>query len=141
MYNIFISHAWKYHEDYSKIVSWLDEAEANGELEWRNYSVPEHSPLVDPETYTGKRKLEKELLQQIRPASIVIALAGVYASYSDWIGFEIDAAAEMGKTIIGVKPRGNKRVSLKISENAKPIVNWNKNSLIGAINGAIKNID
>ena len=54
-YNIFISHAWKYSEHYNKVVTWLNEAQAEGQFTWKNYSVPEHNPLIDPNTSAGKR--------------------------------------------------------------------------------------
>ena len=73
-YNIFISHAWKYSEHYNKVVTWLNEAQAEGQFTWKNYSVPEHNPLIDPNTSAGKTTLKKELKEQISPASKVIVL-------------------------------------------------------------------
>jgi tetratricopeptide (TPR) repeat protein len=63
-YHIFISHAWKYSEAYEKVVGWLDEAAADGEFKWKNYSVPEHDPLIDPNTTIGKNKLKAMLKNQ-----------------------------------------------------------------------------
>ena len=62
--HIFISHAWKYTEHYKKIVQWLDEAQAEGQLTWSNYSVPAHDPKIDPKTTVGKNKLKEELKKQ-----------------------------------------------------------------------------
>lgn len=132
-YNIFISHAWKYSEHYNKIVQWLNEAQSEGKLTWKNYSVPSHDPLIDPNTTVGKTKLKNELKDQVRPASKVIILAGMYASYSDWIDFEIDTAVNYGKYIIGVKPWGQERIPTKVSNNADIMVGWNKDSVINAI--------
>lgn len=132
-YNIFISHAWRYSEHYNKVVQWLDEAEAEGKFKWRNYSVPEHDPLIDPDTEVGKKQLKEALRQQIKPASIVIILSGMYAAHSEWIDFEIDTAVEYDKYIIGVKPWGQERVPKKVSDNADVMVGWNKNSIVNAI--------
>ena len=132
-YNIFISHAWKYSEHYNKIVQWLNEAQDEGKLTWKNYSVPSHDPLIDPNTTVGKNKLKSELKGQISPASKVIILAGMYAAYSDWIDFEIDTAVDYNKYIIGVKPWGQERVPTKVSSNANIMVGWNKDSVINAI--------
>lgn len=132
-YNIFISHAWKYSEHYTKVVQWLNEAQSEGKLIWKNYSVPSHDPLIDPDTTIGKNKLKEELKGQISPASKVIILAGMYASYSDWIDFEIDTAVNYEKYIIGVKPWGQERIPSKVSSNADTMVGWNKNSVINAI--------
>lgn len=132
-YNIFISHAWKYTEHYKKVVEWLDEAQSEGKFNWKNYSVPEHDPLIDPNTTVGKRKLQAELEGQIKPASIVIILAGMYATHSDWIDFEIDTAVSYNKYIIGVKPWGQERIPKKVSDNANIMVGWNKSSIINAV--------
>ncbi len=132
-YNIFISHAWKYTEHYNKIVQWLNEAQNEGLFNWKNYSVPEHDPLIDPNTTVGKSKLKEALKGQISPASKVIVLAGMYVAYSDWIDFEIDTAVNYKKYIIGVEPWGQERVPIKVSNNADKMVGWNKNSVINAL--------
>lgn len=125
-YRVFISHAWKYHDDYSRMVSLLDEA---AYFSYSNYSVPVDSKF----DRMPKKQLEEELKQQIRPVKCVIALAGVYASYSDWIQFELDFADLIDKPIIGVKPWGNTNVSTSISSVAKEIVGWNTSSIVAAI--------
>lgn len=132
-YNIFISHAWKYSEHYKKIVQWLNEAQDEGKFNWKNYSVPQHDPLIDPNTTVGKNKLKSELKEQIRPASKVIILAGMYVSYSDWIDFEIDTSVSFGKYIIGVKPWGQERIPSRVSSNSDVLVGWNKDSVVNAI--------
>jgi len=132
-YNIFVSHAWKYSSDYDTVVRWLDDAEKNGEFDWKNYSVPEHDPLIDPSTTTGKTKLKEALKGQIRPVSIVIVISGMYAAHSDWIDFEIDYSVELGKYIIGLKPWGQERVPAKIQDNADTMIGWNSSSLVNAI--------
>ena len=132
-YNIFISHAWKYSEHYNKVVQWLNEAQSEGKFNWKNYSVPSHDPLIDPNTPVGKTKLKAELKEQIRPASKAIILAGMYVSYSDWIDYEIDTSVSFGKYIIGVKPWGQERIPLKVSINSDVLVGWNKDSVINAM--------
>ena len=132
-YHIFISHAWKYSEHYNKIVTWLNEAKEEGKLNWSNYSVPSHDPLIDPNTTVGKTKLKALLKQQISPTSVVIILSGMYAAHSEWIDYEIDTAVELNKYIIGVKPWGQERIPTKVSTNADVMVGWNKDSVINAI--------
>lgn len=132
-YNIFISHAWKYSEHYNQVVKWINEAQNEGKLTWKNYSVPEHDPLIDPNTTVGKNKLKGMIDNQIKPASIVIILAGMYTAHSDWIDYEIDTAVSYSKYIIGVKPWGQERIPTKVSNNANVMVGWNKSSIINAI--------
>lgn len=132
-YNIFISHAWKYSEHYNKVVTWLNEAQAEGQFTWKNYSVPEHNPLIDPNTSAGKTTLKKELKEQISPASKVIVLARMYAAHSDWIEFEINTAVDKNKYIIGVKPWSQERIPNIVTNNSDVMVGWNKKSIIDAI--------
>lgn len=133
MYHIFISHAWKYSEHYNKVVDWLNEAENDGILTWSNYSVPEHDPLIDPNTYVGKNKLKAMLDNQIRPASKVLVLSGMYAAHSDWIEYEVNKSVKLNKYIIGIRPWGQERIPKIIQDNADTLVGWNKNSIISAI--------
>ena len=132
-YNLFISHAWDYSEDYKKVVEWLDKAKAEKRLDYKNYSDPKDDPIIDPDEQTKKKRMKEKLENQIRPSSIVIVISGMYVAYSEWIGFEIDTAVEMKKYIIGLKPWGQERVPTKVSDNADVMVGWNYDSLINAI--------
>ena len=132
-YHIFVSHAWRYSDDYGQGVGWLDEAQKEGLFTWSNYSVPSHDPLIDPDKPAGKALLKEGLKKQIMPASKIIVISGMYAAYSDWIDYEIDTSVAMGKYIIGLKPWGQERIPVKIQNNVDTLVGWNKNSLISAV--------
>lgn len=84
-------------------------------------------------TQTIQKKLQATLDAQIKPASKVIVISGMYAAYSDWINYEIDQSINYGKYIIGLRPWGQERVPSKITDNATVMVGWNKASLINAI--------
>lgn len=129
-YDLFISHAWKYNDDYYRLVEMLNSAK---NFKWRNYSVPEHDPVLDPDDPDDKETLTEELKQQIRPVNCVLILSGMYVAYSDWIQTEIDIALSYNKPIIGVKPWGQERVPKAVSDVAKEIVGWNTSSIISAI--------
>jgi len=129
-YNIFISHAWKYSDDYNRLVKLLDESLW---FLWRNYSDPSHDPIIDPNTNLGKEKLKKELDEQIRPVNCVIVISGMYVAYRYWIQTEIDIAISYGKPIIGVKPWGQQRIPKEVQDVAVEMVGWNAESIISAI--------
>ncbi len=102
MYHIFISHAWKRSDHYDKVKEWLDDSG----IDYSDYSVTKENPL-----HSGnKTKLKEDLTTQIRPASCVIILSGMYAAHSDWIEYELSEASRMDKYIIGVKPWGQERL-------------------------------
>lgn len=125
-YHILISHSWDYNTDYKTIKEWLDDAP---NFMWTNYSVPITKPL----DVNGKRELKEKLRNRISLCSCVIILSGMYVSYSEWIDYEIDTAISLGKTIIGVKPRGQERIPSKVSSNADVMVGWNSSSVVQAV--------
>lgn len=129
-YDIFISHAWFYSKGYNKAVELLNEA-AN--LKWRNYSVPKHDPVIDPNTDVGKRKLTSALDQQIKPVNCFLVMAGMYASYKYWIQSEIDIAQSYGKPVIGLIPWGQRKTPQSIQDAAVEMVGWNTSSIVEAI--------
>ena len=126
-YNVFISHAWSHSEEYYRLEEMLDKAP---NFQWKNYSVPAHDGFGK----MSQKALEDQLLEQIRPTSVVLILAGMYINNSDWIQKEIDMAAELGKPIIGIKPWGNEFVPKIVKESSNGnIVGWYTPSIIEAI--------
>jgi hypothetical protein len=129
-YDLFISHAWRYNDEYYRLVEMLDEASY---FDWRNYSVPEHDPVLDPDDPDDEDELTGALQRQIRPVNCVLILSGMYVAYSFWIQKEIDLALGYSKPIVGIKPWGQERIPRAVSDVAKEIVGWNTNSIVAAI--------
>lgn len=100
---------------------------------WRNYSVPEHDPVINPRTEVGKQKLTQKLDQQIRPINCFLIMAGMYANYRYWLQKEVEIAQSYGKPIIGLIPWGQKRTPVYIQQVAEEMVNWNTSSIVAAI--------
>lgn len=125
MKNIFISHSWRYQEEYKTIYQWLKE-----ELSFYDYSIPMHDNCGEN---LPNYRLKECIENQIRYSSIVIIIGRIAASYSEWINFEIDTAYEMDKCIILIKPWGHERLPDNAKEKSNYLVNWNKNSLIKTI--------
>ena len=121
-----ISHSWDYNADYETIKGCLDDAK---NFTWTNYSVPLSKPLDTK----SKKELKEKLRTRISLCSSIIILSGMYVSYSEWIDYEIDTALELGKPIIGVKPRGQERIPTKVSNNADVMVGWNSASVVQAV--------
>lgn len=128
--DIFISHAWSYSDRYNGIVNLLDNA---AYFSWRNYSVPEHNPLVDPNTLVGKRKLTALLDEQIRQVSCFVVVAGMFVNHKEWIQTEIDIALAYKKPIVGVRRRGQVRTPQYIEDISDEMCNWNSKSITDAI--------
>ena len=129
-FNLFISHSWSYSDSYVRLVRLL---RARGYFSFRNYSVPRNDPIHNAGT---DAQLRRAIHNKMSPCSVVIILAGVYATYSDWINIEIDLAQggfRNAKPILAIRPRGNQRLSTTVVEAADEIVGWNTESIVKAI--------
>ena len=127
---IFISHSWKYDNQRDKLVNLLNERKY---FDWKDYSVPIDDPL---HTNGTEKQLRDKIAEQIRQSSIVIVLAGVYASYSNWIKKEIEIAKNdfsAPKPILAVEPWASKKASDYVKGKATKIVKWNTESIVKAI--------
>jgi len=123
-YKIFISHAWKYNDDYYRLVKFLNAA---SNFSWTNLSVPEHDPVAD------SVKLTAALNDQMRPANVFLILSGIYVAHSDWINYEINFARRIGRPVIGIRPWGAERLPQAVQNGAVEIVGWNTDSIVSAI--------
>ena len=126
-YNLFISHSWSYSNEYDNLVNLLDKA---NDFNYKNYSVPKDDPIHNTRY---DYQLKAEIKNQMKYASCVLILAGVYSSYSKWINIEIELARELGKKIIAIEPWGAEKTSTIVKCNADKIVKWQTISIINAI--------
>lgn len=129
-YNLFISHSWSYSDAYEKLNSLLEETPY---FKYNNYSVPMDKPIVIYNKTYYESELKNKLKNKMKYCSVVLILAGVYASYSDSINMEIEIAKELGKPIIAIEPWGSERTSQIVKKNANSIVKWNSSSITDAI--------
>lgn len=129
-FNLFISHSWSYADTYDGLVNLLQQ---RSYFSFRNYSVPQDDPIHDAGT---DAQLREAIRRQMAPCSVVLILAGVYATYSKWIEEEIDLAKhdfDAAKPIIAVEPWGSQRTSTRVKDAADKIVRWNTESIVRAI--------
>ena len=124
--NIFISHSWNYSERYNSMHLLL-----NNRLyfNWKNFSVPETKKFE----LNTRVSLENQLKRQINPTHCVIIIGGMWTNHSDWIQFELDYAYNIGKPILGVRPRGAKIMPQSIINKSTEVCNWNSDSIVNAI--------
>jgi hypothetical protein len=84
--------------------------------------------------YSERASYVKSVLKdRIKSSNIVLALAGIYASHSDWMIWELDTAKDNGIPILGIIPRGHERVSTEVYSRSKLDVRWNTESIVEAI--------
>lgn len=126
VYTIFISHSWAYVDDLNNLKNLL---EGRG---YFNVQFEEATPDV-PINSENASYIRQRLKQKISNSNIVLGIAGMYASHSDWMRWELDKAIELGVPIVGVIPRGAERVSTVVSSRSKEDVRWNTESIVTAI--------
>ncbi|MCD8633866.1 TIR domain-containing protein, partial [Clostridioides difficile] len=121
-YRVFISHAWKYGNDYDRLINLLNNA---NNFSYYNYSAPKEKPLFPDGTPFSNSDIAKKITDKISPSQITIVISGMYVQYKDWIKYEIDESIRIGKPILGIRPYGNSNIPTYVSDNANKIVNWN----------------
>lgn len=129
-YRIFISHAWKYGDDYNRLINLLNTAP---NFSYYDYSAPQTKPLFPEGTPYTSRDIASKITDKISPSQVVLVLSGMYLNYHDWMKYEVQEALRMNKPIIAVVPWGQERVPQEIAEVATKLVSWNSNSIIAAI--------
>ena len=123
---LFISHSWDHDEDYIGLVKLLRKISL---FDFYNYSVPEQDPLEA----VSDKELMQELCEQLRGCQVLLVIASMYPSYSEWIQKEVLIARVYGKPVIGVIPKGQKRISSFVKEYSDAMVHWNSRSLAKVI--------
>jgi len=132
-YDLFISHAWRFHDTWTKMVELLD---AQDRISWRNFSVPWYDPAMDPNTPEGARHVHQNLEQQVKPANVMLLLIDVYSvkSARKWVDMEIGFANRHGVPIITV---GNlddiPAEAVEVAKFGDANVAWDSDSIVAKI--------
>ena len=134
--NIFVSHHHKDDASVDKFSSML----AGKNYEVRNSSIrvkPENQRRID-QNKVSNRTIERLLRMKMRWAGQVVVVIGKETSTRKWVDWEIKAAHQLGKPIIGVYENGLKD-KVEIPENlgkyATSIVGWRADKVIEALEG------
>ncbi|WP_369985957.1 TIR domain-containing protein [Thalassolituus sp.] len=125
-YKIFISHSWQYSDTLEALRNLLN---ARGYFS----ATYEESTKDNPINSKNESYVKQRLAKKIGDSDIILALAGVYASHSSWMAWELDKALELGTPIVGVIPHGQQRISSIVSSRSVVDVRWNTESIITAI--------
>lgn len=130
-YRIFISHSWAYTADLEALQNLLNErGYFNVEFMEASKKVPINS---DNAPY-----VKSVLKQKILSSDIVLGLAAIYASHSEWMIWELETAKNNSIPIVGVIPRGQERISSEVYSRSIVDVKWNTESIIAAIRSHAK---
>jgi hypothetical protein len=131
-YDIFVTHAWRFHEDWTKFSELMDKIPG---VAWRNFSLPWHDPAMSPNTEVGGRFIRSFLEGQIIPVHVVVLLAGVYEirSARRWVDMEVEMARKHSKPIIGIPAINKETVPDEVSALCDASSGWDGARLIATI--------
>lgn len=130
-YKIFISHSWSHSSDLTSLQKLLN---SRG---YFNVEFTEVSKDV-PINSTNAAYLKARLKSKISSSDVVLGLAQVYASHSEWMPWELDTAKSLNIPIIGIIPSGQERISQEVYSRSVVDVKWNTESIVEAIRNHAK---
>ena len=116
-YKLFISHLEGDDDEYNLF---LDKLSASYDFEWEDCAVQ------------GEIQSD-ELLKQMEPADVVVILSGLYSKDQELIQRQIDAALELKKPIVVIRPYGMENIPPTLEEIASEVVGWNTPCIVDAI--------
>jgi len=87
------------------------------------------SPINSSDTSYVKTRLK----QRILTSDIVLGIAGIYATHSDWIGWELETASKNKIPIVGIIPHEQERISSVVDLYSIENVRWYTESIVAAI--------
>lgn len=131
-FTVFISHSWDYVNDLKNL---------RNLLKTRSYfnvdfsEVPPSAPIKSQNADYIKRVLREKINQ----SDIVLGLAGIYASHSEWMEWELDTALSCRIPVVGVIPRGQTNLSRVVTSRSIIDVGWGTESIVNAIRACALN--
>ncbi|MGC8774545.1 MAG: TIR domain-containing protein [Chlorobaculum sp.] len=121
-----MSHSWAHSDDLTALQNLLN---SRGYFNVVFTEASKDVPINSQNATYVKSRLKSKIIN----SDIVLALAGVYASHSDWMIWELDTAVSNSIPIVGVIPRGQERISQEVYNRSKEDVRWNTESIVEAI--------
>lgn len=125
-YKIFISHSWAHHVDLVALRNLLN---SRGYFNVEFTEASKETPISSFNAIYIKSRLKDKIFN----SDVVLALAGLYASHSEWMQWELDTAVKNNIPIIGIIPRGQSNISRVVYSRSKGDVKWNTESIVNAI--------
>lgn len=130
IYNVFISHSWKYNDEYNKLIKYIEDRPF---LRIRNLSVPIEKPILLNWNFVSNKILHEKLDNKIKLANIFIVFSWMYVNYSKWIEKEIELAKKYNKPILVIKPYWQILIPKYLLESWTSIIWWNYENMVNEI--------
>lgn len=134
--NVFVSH---HHKDDASVDGLTNMLSGKG-YQLRNSSIrvkPENQSRLDKKQVSDNT-IKRLLRMKMRWASQVIVVIGKETHQRPWVNWEVKAAHQLGRPIIGVYENGLKdqvEIPDNLQKYATSIVGWRSDSVIDALEG------
>lgn len=125
-YSLFISHSWDHDDTLQSLKNLLN---GRGYFSAVYMQVEKDCPINSEKAAVVKANITKRLQE----SDVLLAIAGVFASHSEWMQWEMNKAKELGLNVIGVIPRGQEHISKEVCNRSVKDVRWNADSIVEAI--------
>lgn len=127
-YDIFISHSWRYDQEWTDMVALLDDAFG---LNWRNWSLPWHDPGLNRFSLEGHAILLETLEGQLSQCGATLVLADVCRAERgpQWLRIQIDLAKKYGCPVIGVGAQKDGSFPDDFRVDMDTIVPWSEDAI------------
>ncbi len=97
-----------------------------------NIEFQEASPS-EPINSSNANYIKQRLRTKILGSNALLGLAGIYASHSEWMNWELETAYNNNIPIIGVIARDQERISSVVNNYSITNVRWNTERIVEAI--------
>ena len=133
-YRVFVTHLFEKNEDYERVLEYLTSRDT---FYYVACSKPENLPEAG-----GAQALKDELINQIKPAEVVIMPVGMFELNPSLMKFQVDVGQANDKPIIGVKAFGETiAIKKEVIDCCDDIIDWNDRAIINAIKRLGRNED
>lgn len=123
--SLYVSHVFHESDDYLRFFEYLESVD---NFFYTNCAKPDEMPKGSPDEF------KNALLEQIKPAEIVIILGTLYERKREWVSYQIEVAKARSLPVICVNAFGATVVlSRDLLEKADAIVDWNEREIVDAI--------
>ena len=130
-YDLFLTHAWHYTDEWQQLVAILDRHLGR----WRNWSLPWHDTSIDRYTADGKVQLDALLNGHISMTAAVI-LVPETAKTGDgrfWLNKQLELATKHSKPVIGVMPVSGDPFPESLASSTRTIVRRDAEEIVNAV--------
>ncbi len=120
-YKLFISYTNNDNEEYALFLSKLD---ASNDFQFKDCALHDKTSPENIKT-------------QMRPVDVVVILSGLLSKDETFLNSQIDAARELEKPIVVIRPFGMENVPSDLEEIASDVVGWNTPCIVDAITDSV----